>query len=147
MDLHQACRISWHLDFVDGSRNLEVEVHRRVADLGVELQIASFLVAIGDIVSRVSSGQLRRNRDLKRIKFVGGGELFELRFQCLTKQSQVVKLRLFCVLNFAICRMSIIEVYAKFHEDSDTSRANQNAALELALLRFNLGNDSEDRKL
>ena len=59
----------------------------------------------------------------------------------------MVKLRLFCVLNFAELRISIIEVYAKFHEDSETSRANQNAALELAWLRFKLGSDSEDRKL
>lgn len=147
MDLNQICRTRWRIDFVDGPRNLEIEVNRKVADLGVELQAASFLISIGDLLSRVSMGQLRRNRDVKMIKFVGGGELFELRFQCLTKQSQVVKLRLFCVLNVSALRISIIEVYAKFHEASETSRANQNTALELAWLRFKLGSDSEDRKL
>jgi len=121
--------MSWKLVFPDGYAALEAEFAQRISELDMHLQVTSFRNGVWRLISLLSNGQLRKNRDLKTIKLIGDGQLFELRFSCLSSERETLGARLFCVLDPGSQIMTVIGLHAKTDESSETSRANQNAAV------------------
>jgi hypothetical protein len=129
MDIKQACSMPWKLVFPDGYPALEFEFINLVSELGMRLQETSFRNGVWRLVYLIKNGELRRNRDLKTIKLIGDGELFELRFSCLSFERATIGARLFCVLDPQNQLMTVIGVHAKTDENSESSRGRQNAAV------------------
>ena len=121
--------MSWKLLFPDGYAALETEFSQRISEFDMHLQVTSFRNGVWRLISLLSSGQLRRNRDLKTIKLIGDGELFELRFSCLSSEREALGVRLFYVLDPQSQIMTVIGFHAKIEESPESSRRRQNAAV------------------